>query len=800
MRVRSPVKSARSLVRPTPALLGVVVLPLGENWPDETRTSEWGTDTNTASAVLDPPTPTGESRPTFDTARIELPKRRRRRFRSYWSTDDESSDNDSSSSSSSDDEPPWWTFTQRGMAKLRSRDERPTPPHPITRGSLSEAPNDSAGASDVDSGRDSARERPQRRQHRMPFASMPSRQNSNGSSAPTPTRDAASRLFHPRALRATFARRSSDMNGETHAGEVRPSASTDDSGAVIGADIPRSTSAPIPEGDIPVASPSRVSSPERPDATDGDTDTPSRNRRPRPKRFLSMPQRRSQDDAPLTDSEATMAYTSPRVRARQRMWTIGTRHGTVAEEEGANDEAAESDTALDGGAGQRPRRLNTQHLRLRLPTPVSEHFAGGWPHAGSWQHALHYGIMDENGDEIHRRHSVDVMRRHSHDLNALVSEPDHLPNDSANGNGNASSVHASSLQGHGNTGYRTSVANDTDTSAVGPRPRGLHLDLTNLETPPRAKRKTKSRRTRRYRPALVPPTPGPGTSFNADRSVIGADVWGNNAGPTPDPDTNPFDRVNPFDRIDEEYPFSDEACISEKVGMFGHRRKARPLDKLDWRKRIRRMLFLDARVTVYIRLFNLAIAVTLLALALTIRLRVSKLGVRGIIGPSTTLIISFSCLTIVHVLTAIYREYFGRPIGLWGLRSKMLWVCLDLLFIALWSSAATLAINDYIITPLDCTPLSPWWSQGTEYVDAIALVTRGVEMAAKAASSFERETPVPAALKFSAAAKAVCRRQVGCFAVSLVALLLYCGNMVLSLFRIFETVRRTANPIRTISV
>jgi hypothetical protein len=185
--------------------------------------------------------------------------------------------------------------------------------------------------------------------------------------------------------------------------------------------------------------------------------------------------------------------------------------------------------------------------------------------------------------------------------------------------------------------------------------------------------------------------------------------------------------------------------------------------------------------------------VTLLALAVTVRLKVGQLGLRGIIGPSTTLIIAYSCLTIVHVLTAIYREYFGRPIGLWGLRSKMLWVCLDLLFIALWSSGATLAINDYIDTPLDCTPLTPWWSNGIEYTDTPNSSLPGYAL-------FEASVPVPDDLKSSALAASVCRRQVGCFAVAIVALLLYCGNMVLSLFRIFETVRRTANPIRAVSV
>ncbi|CAK9782156.1 hypothetical protein CC85DRAFT_285869 [Cutaneotrichosporon oleaginosum] len=714
------------------------------------------------SAMLDPPTPTGESNPTFDTARIEHPKRRKRRFR-HWTSSEESSDSDDDDEDT-DDEPAWWTFTQTGVAKLRSRwNERPTPPPPGQRGSISEAHHDSGG-SDAESGRESIRARFTRR--RLPFSSTPPRQNSGGSTTPR-ARDAAARIFHPRPLRASWIRGSSTDVVETPASVNAP-------------ELPRPTSAPAEDqlkADVTLNSPD-ISHHD----TGHDTDTPlaSPTKRPIAKRFLSMPQRRSHDDTALTDSEAVGA-TSPRVRAKQRLWPA--LHGPLAEEDG-NEAAAESDTGAEAAARPRHRRLNTQNLRLRIPANVSEHFAGGWPHAGSWQHALHYGLMDE--DEKPRRHSTDQMRRHSDQgHNVLVDEPDNMSvgNGSMHGHGNGSAQgHASSAQGHG---YRTSI-NDTDTSTGQQKHAKLHLDLSTIESPPRAKRKTRNRRTRRYRPAMVPPTPGAhSVAFNPERTVIGADVWGDNVRPTPDPDTNPFDRVNPFDRIDEEYPFSDDAR-SEKVGMFGRKRTPRPLDGLDWRKKVRRMLFLDARVTIYIRLVNLAIAATLMGLSIDVRQRVGRLALRGIIGPSTTLIIAYSCLTVVHVLTAIYREYFGRPIGLWGLRSKMLWVCLDLLFIALWSSAATLAINDYIDTPLDCTPLTPWWSNGIEY--------------AATPRAFIQTTPVPEALKTSPLAASVCRRQIGCFVVSLAALLLYCGNMVLSLFRIFETVRRTANPIRAVSV
>lgn len=306
---------------------------------------------------------------------------------------------------------------------------------------------------------------------------------------------------------------------------------------------------------------------------------------------------------------------------------------------------------------------------------------------------------------------------------------------------------------------------------------------------------------------MAPPTPG-GLTLTPGQGerVIGSETWGTNAAPAPDPNDNPFDRLNPFDRIDEEYALSpQQSRLSEKAstlgkGRWGRHRKARSQDSIARRKRWRRILFLDARVTIYIRFFNLATSVTLLALAISIRLKEGGLGLRGIIGPSTTLIISYACFTIVHGLTAMYREYFGRPIGLWALRSKMLWVCLDLLFIALWASAATLAINDYINTPLDCTPGSPWWTSGRDFYSRKAPgMNKIAEWRGPPTNTLGTDTYVDEAVKYSSPARAVCRRQIGCFAVSIVSLLLYCGNMVLSLFRIFETVRRTANT-RPVSV
>ena len=173
---------------------------------------------------------------------------------------------------------------------------------------------------------------------------------------------------------------------------------------------------------------------------------------------------------------------------------------------------------------------------------------------------------------------------------------------------------------------------------------------------------------------------------------------------------------------------------------------------------------------------------------MTIRLRLIDLGLPGTMGSSTTLIISFASFTTLHVLTAIYREYYGKPIGLWGLRSKMLWVCLDLLFVALWSSASSDTINDFFSTPLMCTAGRAWWVADIDPDDDLVSAFK-----VDSSTWSQLDVVLSNSLTSSGPVREVCRRQVGCFCLSLIALLLYGGNMVLSLFRIFETVRRTAN-------
>jgi hypothetical protein len=130
----------------------------------------------------------------------------------------------------------------------------------------------------------------------------------------------------------------------------------------------------------------------------------------------------------------------------------------------------------------------------------------------------------------------------------------------------------------------------------------------------------------------------------------------------------------------------------------------------------------------------------------------------------------------------------------------MLWVCLDLLFVALWSSALTLQINDLIDTPLDCVAQSAWWEEGqsAQYASALNTLRESDANLRDLEISPHLGLILPDEITGSDLARAACRRQEGGIALALMTLLLYGGNMVLSLFRIFETVRRTAHVDRAV--
>ncbi|ORX34174.1 hypothetical protein BD324DRAFT_604971 [Kockovaella imperatae] len=765
---------------------------------------------------------------------------------------------------STDEDNPWWTFTSRGMAKMKARATRKRSGDK-TEQTVQESGKETAisGADQMKSdrkyrvrdlyGRGKQKSRESNDSNGRPITTQkPKRRqsgiDSDGVASPSP----ASLVVHPflspsapptpRELHphTHFFRRShwrdspTPLNLQVPAPKLARSNSAPSSPTrlhshvmfgspevVLDLDGPRGSGDPILEGarpGNPLSLPRRApimrrqsTTPyfsrlrrARGDLTDLPTDTESPSDRDRERIFIRHRKIPVSKDSNESSKQRGSTNSSTKIRRRRDI-----------------DEGGEIHT--DTPMGERNRRRSINKLKLQLPPPISDHFKHGWPQAGSWQDAL-YGMYPgqlatppdhaEASPSKSHRSGTREPRARPHNMRRLSSlnpsrrrEPRHSP---------------------GERGIVPTGDAEEDVS-----------DQLAAQDPTSRKSRRRQKK-KRYRTALVPPTPsGLGfatTDVENGNSAAQERQQGGGVDPhdfdwnTPAP-TGTFGplRASPVEHVpddpinglrNKEMPGNgdalsrqttlatgkSEAASFTRWGCFSTRMKRRKERKQmrikedDWKKKAKRVLFLDARVTIYIRLINLAVVLAALALAVTIRLRLDSLGIPGVMGSSTTLIISYASLTSVHVLTAIYREYFGRPIGLWGLRSKMLWVCLDLLFVGLWSSAITDSANDFIATPLMCARGKAWWASDldpdimTVTVSRSRLHARDFYVDQDTYSGFRAlEMVLADDITNSASTRDICQRQGACIGLSLVALVLYGGNMVLSLFRIFETVRRTAN-------
>lgn len=104
-----------------------------------------------------------------------------------------------------------------------------------------------------------------------------------------------------------------------------------------------------------------------------------------------------------------------------------------------------------------------------------------------------------------------------------------------------------------------------------------------------------------------------------------------------------------------------------RVDTHGEKGKKAPV-RLEW---WRNFLLHNPFVPLLFRFINLAFTTVTLAIAIRIHLLLKAQNATDAVGSSPVLAIVFAPLTLVHVAVQIYMEYFGRPIGLWGVRSKL---------------------------------------------------------------------------------------------------------------------------------
>lgn len=759
-----------------------------------------------ASAAFEPTTPPSPARASNDSTLVdpshplETKRARRTRPKLRYSTSESSWDDTDEDGDGSDDEPPWWTFTQRGMHKMKLRSLKQK--H-LDSQELGLGPPIGAGQQE-DSGKEGRISKP-----RKPIKRTSGNKTDNSikkkqeKDDPTPRSSVKNMRLtdSPKPIRPPVLPANMRMSTPAF---LRSKKDTTSGAVPTRIKMKRRYSAPSsPVPDEPIQSIEMVTStlegPARPVPLHASLPIPPVAHHSNLSRLsIPRPPFMKRNSGSVTDTEA-VASQSVRMKAKRA-------------QSRPLEEPQESGTSTPMRR-QNVRRQTMAKLKIALPEHVTQHFAHGWPHAGSWQDALNgnYDEIAKDSSGASRRSSKDTKRQGS------VPQTPRAMSLSPTAMGQAS-------RGLGQS--PTAMGMSRQASGLSPRSTGMSLRATGPITPrmdhgsdsasgsatPPVKR-YKSKKHRRYRQAIAPPTPsglgftaaekghGRGDSWKQGRVVEEGFDWGNNFG---------TDRGH-HRAITEEGDLTMDRTETMNEKVDGKQKdvkvksKVKRTDGLDWKQRLRRKLFLDARVTIWIRFINLAVVICSLGLAVTIRKELFELRLPGLIGPSTTLVIAYSALTIIHIFIAVYREYFGRPIGLWGLRSKMLWVCLDLLFVALWSSALTLQINDLIDTPLNCVPQTAWWEEGKSSEYAALLNDLDV---LRASSTDSQDSGVsdtlgiilPDVITSSSLAREACRRQEGGIALALMTLLLYGGNMVLSLFRIFETVRRTAHVDRAVNV
>ncbi|TFK89622.1 hypothetical protein K466DRAFT_17870 [Polyporus arcularius HHB13444] len=186
------------------------------------------------------------------------------------------------------------------------------------------------------------------------------------------------------------------------------------------------------------------------------------------------------------------------------------------------------------------------------------------------------------------------------------------------------------------------------------------------------------------------------------------------------------------------------------------------------RKRLRAYMMYNLYVPLLFRMCNIVLTTAALAIAIKIRLIESRNGVMGALGSSPTLVIIFGSLTLVHVMIAIYLEYFGRPLGLWHTSWKLAYTLFEVVFICTWAAALALSFDNFFTSLIPCASPSStsWYSKLPQ-----PSLPNGI-------NGFE-----------GGVGDTLCDDQLALICLVGVGLLMYCFNLFIALFRIFEKVK-----------
>ncbi|KAI5124623.1 hypothetical protein M0805_004233 [Coniferiporia weirii] len=187
------------------------------------------------------------------------------------------------------------------------------------------------------------------------------------------------------------------------------------------------------------------------------------------------------------------------------------------------------------------------------------------------------------------------------------------------------------------------------------------------------------------------------------------------------------------------------------------------------RKALRAFILNNTYVPLLFRVINITLTTAALAVAITIRRTETKYNILGAVGSSPIIVIIFAPLTLVHVMVAIYLEYFGRPLGLWRTSSKLIHTLSETLFVCAWSAALSLCFDNFFTSVIGCASPSSisWYNEIPRPTPDVPNLGRG-----------EGEP-----------GDYICDHQVALICLVFLGLIMYCSNLFISLFRIFEKVK-----------
>lgn len=188
------------------------------------------------------------------------------------------------------------------------------------------------------------------------------------------------------------------------------------------------------------------------------------------------------------------------------------------------------------------------------------------------------------------------------------------------------------------------------------------------------------------------------------------------------------------------------------------------------RKTRARIFFLESPFApLILRIINLIFVVSTLGLAASIMRQETANGIRGVVGSSIIFCLSIAPIAVLHIGVVLYLEYFGKPIGLWSIQTKLWFTLAELFFISLWSSILSLSFDNLFHSALSCTDFAPY-ERYDNLPDRIIELSTGGE-----GGDFLNE---------------ICQKQVALISLVACSLCLAAGVLIVSLFRIFDKVAR----------